>query len=57
MELGMVGLGRMGANMAERVGGGGDRVGGVGLGGGAPRRERERARLDTTRLSILYAGF
>ena len=42
MQLGMVGLGRMGANMAERLVRGGHRV--VGFDVGAPAREPHRRR-------------
>ena len=42
MEMGMIGLGRMGANMAERLLGGGHRIAGYDPGG--PAREAAASR-------------
>ena len=43
MELGMIGLGRMGANMTERLLRGGHRLVSYGIRSGGPRRSKKRA--------------
>ena len=49
MELAMVGLGRMGANMAERLVRGGHRV--VGSDPSAEARDRKSTRLNSSHMS------